>query len=109
MACLPLDVICMLGEVLAPALAVLWIFIQAMAFIFGAAIVFKLSRYIYKGRYIEANLIIALWSGYVAYTIAGWFALAGAIAAIVVLLLAIFTPLGGAIGVWLLGKVGGGK
>ena len=106
MTCLPWDILCIFGEMIAPALQALWIFIQLMAYIFGAAIAYKFSRLIYKGRYVEANLIIALVSGYLCFTIASWLALAGVLAAIAVVLLAIFTPVGGIIVTWLLSKMG---
>lgn len=107
MVCLPLDFGCMLNEWLAPAIEFLWITVQISAFVVVAALVFLISRKIYKGRYVEANALIALWAGYFAYTMAAWFAIFGAVAAIVVLLLAIFTPFGGVIVAWLITRMGG--
>ena len=106
MACVPWDVICILGEMLAPALSIIWMFIQVMAFTFGAVIVFMITRKVYKGRFIEINVLLALWAGYLAYMVAGWLALFSAVAAVVVILLAIFTPVGGLIATFVLSKVG---
>lgn len=105
MSCLSWDVFCQLGEALASALAFLWFAIQAMFFIFGFAIVFYISRMAYKGKFWEANILVGLWAGYVAYRLALLLAIAGVVVGVVVVLLAIFTPFVGIAATFILNKL----
>ena len=108
MICAPWDLVCNINAAIEPTLEILWLFIQISAFVFPATIIYLITRKVYSGRYFEINAIFALWAGYAGFFFAGYLAAFAALAGIAVLLLAIFTPLGGIMIAWLISKLGGG-
>jgi hypothetical protein len=85
--------------------AQLWLFIQVVLALVGFGVGFKTTRIFTKSKAISA--VAGLWAGYLFYKFAAILSVLIGASAIILVILAVLTPLGGVIVLFLMSTIGG--